>query len=319
MFKARAKSHGFGRGCLGFAVDPKNVANKQYVDRLSELAGYVTIPVNWAAIERTKGEFDFSEVDKCVIALGKKRLAVGAGPLLRFEKQHIPQWLVRGKQPFENVRESAYRFVCETVTRYANRIRTWSVVSGLNCHNHFGFSFEQVLELTRAANMAVKSVDDRIRKIIEVDNPWGEYYASVNGSIPPLVYMDMVVQSGINFDAFGLNMNTGQTDCGAHRRDMMQISSLLDYIAPIAKPFFIGNVSVPAGEKEQWTPSRQAQWLEQFYRIVLSKPFVEAVVYCSLADGGESEAVQSGLLTKDFEPKQAFESFKNIRQTILET
>lgn len=329
MFRARAKNHGFGKGCLGFTVEAQNIKNKQYIDKLAELAGYVTIRVNWAEIERTKGEYDFSEVDKCVIALGKRRLSVGAGPLLRFEKEYIPQWLLKQKQAFENIRESAYRFVSESVMRYANRIRTWSVVSGLNCHNHFGFSFEQVLELTRAANMAVKSVDDRTRKIIEVDNPWGEYYASVAGSIPPLVYMDMVVQSGINFDAFGLSMDMDKTSPGAHMRDMMQISALLDYVSPIAKPFFIGNVCVPAdtgargddvsARQGQWTASRQAEWLEQFYTIVLSKPFVETVIYSGLVDSGDSQAGQSGLVTKDFQPKEAFKSLKKIRQAILET
>jgi hypothetical protein len=327
MFKNRIISRGFGRGCLGIDIDPQNVTNQQYIKSLCELAGYVTVPVNWAKIEKNKGEYDFTEVDKCVLALSKKRLALGAGPLLRFDGTCLPQWLLVQKSPFEKVRESAYRFVSETVVRYANRIRTWSVVSGLNCHNHFGFSFEEVLELTRAANMAVKSIDSRIRKIIEVENPWGEYYASVPGSIPPLIYMDMVVQSGVNFDAFGLRMDLGENGAGTHTRDMMQISAMLDYLAPIAKSFFIGNVAVPANNptdsggntagQEQWTAAGQAEWLEQFYKIVLSKPFVESVIYSNLADSPDVQKAQTGLLTKDLQPKKAFESLKKIRDLIL--
>jgi len=319
MFKIRAKNHGFGRGCLGIDVDPQDVTSQQYIDSLCELVGYATVHINWAKIEKDKGQYDFSEVDKCVLALSKERLALGAGPLLRFDETCLPQWLLVQKYPFEKIRESAYRFVSETVVRYANRIRTWSVVSGLNCHNHFGFSFEQVLELTRAANMAVKSVDARIRKIIEVENPWGEYYAAVQGSIPPLIYMDMVVQSGVNFDAFALRMGAGENGIGMHTRDMMQISAMLDYLAPVARSFFIGNVTVPAGGdgQEQWTASAQARWLEAFYRIVLSKPFVESVIYSNLADSADAEKAQTGLLTKDLQPKKAFESLKKIRDSIL--
>jgi len=327
MFKVRAKNRGFGKGCLGVNVDPQNITNQQYIDGLCDLVSYVTVPIDWAKIEKNKGEYDFSEVDKCVLALGKKHLAVGAGPLLRFDEACLPKWLLVQKYPFEKIRESAYRFVCEAVVRYANRIRTWSVVSGLNCHNHFGFSFEEVLELTRAANMAVKSVDAGIRKIIEVENPWGQYYASVPGSIPPLVYMDMVVQSGINFDAFGLRMDLGENNLGTHTRDMMQISAMLDYLAPTAKSFYIGDVAVPAnspadsgsntGDQERWTASRQAQWLEQFYKIVLSKPFVESVIYSNLADSPDAQKRQTGLLTKDFQPKKAFESLKKLRDLIL--
>ena len=96
----------------------------------------------------------------------------------------------------------AYRFISKVVARYSGIIRAWCVVSGLNIHNHFGFRFEQVLEMVRAATMAVKQGSDRALRIIDISNPWGEYYATVPNSIPPLVYMDMVVQSGISFDAY---------------------------------------------------------------------------------------------------------------------
>ncbi len=327
MFKNRVISGGFGRGALGVGIDLQNITNQQYINSLCKLFGYAALPINWANIEKDKGQYDFSEVDKCITALFKKRIALGGGPLLRFDEKYIPQWLLTQKYTFEKIRESAYRFVSETVTRYANRIRTWSVVSGLNCHNHFGFSFEEVLELTRAANMAVKSVDARIRKIVEIENPWGEYYASVAGSIPPLIYMDMVVQSGINFDAFGLRMDLGGDEVGAHTRDMMQISAMLDFLSPIAKPFFISNVSVPTnspaesgsdtGGQEQWNESAQAKWLEQFFKIVLCKPFVESVIYSNLADSDDRQKARTGLMTKDLQPKKSFVSLKKLRDFIF--
>jgi hypothetical protein len=327
MFKNRVVSAGFGRGALGIKVDLQKITNREYVNNLCKLFGYAVVPINWANIEKNRGQYDFNEVDKCVIALSKKRVALGGGPLLRFDEKYIPQWLLAQKYTFEKIRESAYRFISYTVTRYANRIRTWSVVSGLNCHNHFGFSFEEVLELTRAANMAVKSVDARIRKIIEVENPWGEYYATLQGSIPPLIYMDMVVQSGVNFDAFGLRMDLGTDEVGTHTRDMMQISAMLDFLAPIAKSFFISNVSVPTNSpiengsdnngQKQWSESAQAHWLEQFFKIVLSKPFVESVIYSNLADSDDSQRAQTGLMTKDLQSKKTFLNLKKLRDFIF--
>lgn len=327
MFKNRVVSGGFGKGALGVRADLQKITNPQYINDLCKLFGFVAVPINWANIEMNKGQYDFSEVDKCVLALSKKRVALSGGPLLRFDEKSIPQWLLAQKYTFEKIRESAYRFVSETVTRYANRIRTWSVVSGLNCHNHFGFSFEEVLELTRAANMAVKSVDARIRKVIEVENPWGEYYASVPGTIPPLIYMDMVVQSGINFDAFGLRMDLGSEEIGAQARDMMQISAMLDFLSPIARSFFISNVSVPTngpakdisgtGEKEQWDESAQALWLERFFKIVLSKPFVESVIYSNLADSDDRQKARTGLMTNDLQPKKPYVVLKKMRDFIF--
>ncbi|MFA5423300.1 MAG: endo-1,4-beta-xylanase [Phycisphaerae bacterium] len=322
MFRIRAKNRGFGRGCIGINVQAENTADKQYVDRLCNAASFAVVPINWAVIEKNKGEYDFSESDRCLLALAKKRIALGAGPLLRFNEKYIPEWMTAKDYSFEKIRESAYRFVSAVAARYANRVRTWTVVSGLNRHNCFGFSFEQVLELTRAANMAVKTVDGRIRKIVEVENPWGEYYATMPGSIPPLIYMDMVVQSGIQFDAFCLRMDLGDMDAGLHSRDMMQVSAMLDFLSPIAKPFLVSNAAVPvdsvaaAGIGSGENQSMQADWLERFYTIVLSKPFVESVIYSRLSDSKDVTGEGTGLLTKDYEPKPAYERLKKIGEFI---
>jgi hypothetical protein len=269
-------------------------------------------------------------MDTCVEVLSKKKLAVGAGPLLCFSKEYLPKWLLRGNPGFEKVRETAYQFISTIVARYSGIIQAWRVISGLNAFNYFGFSFEQVLEMTRAANMAVKTASDRALKIIEISNPWGEYYATTPGTIPPLVYVDMVVQSGINFDAFGLQMRFGKNQAGMHVRDMMQISAVLDYFAPIAKPLYITDVEVPSQNgaglhdgkvagiwHQEWDQSRQGQWIEQFYKIALSKPFVDVVTYSNLADVKDSAIANSGLLTEQFEPKKSFRTLKKLHDAIF--
>jgi len=330
LFDARAKSHGFGRGCLGCRVDPAQIHNLKYLETLLELFGFITIPVNWARIEPEKGNFDFSTLDACVEVLGQRKVAVAAGPLLRFSKDFLPKWLLRSGVGFEKIRETAYYFVSNIVARYAGNIRRWYVISDLNAVNQFGFTFEQVLEMTRAANMAVKAASGRALKIVEISNPWGEYYATTTGTIPPLVYVDMVVQSGINFDAFGLQMQFGKNQSGMHVKDMMQISSVLDYFGPIAKPLYITGVEVPSRNgngpfdgkvagvwHKEWDEQRQAQWLEQFYKIALSKPFVDAVTYGKFADTHEDAIANSGLLTDQLRPKESFRMLKRLHDSIF--
>ena len=142
-----------------------------YINKLMELFGFVTIPINWAQIESEKGEYDFSALDSCVNILAKLKLAIAAGPLLCFSKQYLPDWLMTEQMSFGEIRDAAYQFLSEVVDRYAGSVRAWRVISGLNIHNHFGFSFEQVLEMTRASNMAVKQTSNRAIRIIEVSNP----------------------------------------------------------------------------------------------------------------------------------------------------
>ena len=332
LLAARTKSHGFGQGCLGCEINPKQIHNPKYVTKLLELFGFGMIPINWAQIEPTKGNYDFSTVDACVDVLSKKKLAIGAGPLLCFSKEYLPKWLLHNNASFEKILETAYQFVSKVATRYSGNIRTWRVISGMNVFNHFGFSFEQVLEMTRAANMAVKAATERALKIIEISNPWGEYYAAIPNVIPPLVYIDMVVQSGINFDAFGLQMQFGKNQAGMHIRDMMHISAVIDYFWHIAKPLYITNVEIPSqngdglydGESagvwhHEWDQSQQGKWIEQFYRISLSKPFVDTVIYSNLADINDSTIANSGLLTTKFEPKESFQNLKELRKLVFST
>jgi hypothetical protein len=330
LFDARSKNRGFGRGCLGCRINTEAITNPKYLEKLLKLFGFAMIPINWAKIEPHKGTYDFSTVNACINALSKKRLAIGAGPLLRFSKEYLPKWLLKSGGEFEKIREAAYQFVSNIVMRYSGSIHAWRVVSGLNAFNHFGFSFEQVLEMTRAANMAVKQGSDRALKIIEINNLWGEYYATTANTIPPLVYVDMVVQSGISFDAFGLAMQFGKNQAGMHIRDMMQISAALDYFAMVAKPLYITDVEVPSqmgsglydGKvagiwHEEWNQSRQGQWIEQLYKIALSKPFVERVTYSNLADTEDSTIANSGLLTPELEPRESFHALNKLHNAIF--
>lgn len=330
LFDARGESHGFGRGCLGCRIDPRQIDNFRYMEKLLSLFGSVMIPINWSQVEYQKGNYDFSVLDRCVEVLGKRKLAIGAGPLLCFSREHLPKWLLRGGGGFEKIRETAYQFVSKVVARYSGSIRTWCVVSGLNAFNHFGFRFEQILEMTRAACIAVKAASDRGLKVVEITNPWGEYYAMTPDTIPPLVYMDMVVQSGIQFDAFGLQMQFGKNQSGMHVRDMMQISSMLDIFGSVAKPLYITNVEVPsaAGDELQqgdvagiwhgeWDQLRQGEWVEEFCKIALSKPFVETVIYADLADIKDGTVANGGLLTDRLEPKESFRTLKRLHDTIF--
>jgi len=328
-FTVRCKNRSLGRHCLGCRVDPALIDNEVYCKWLFDMFGFVTVPVNWARIEPERGQYDFAELDHCLERLASKRLAVCAGPLLHFTEEALPSWLLHSRWPFEKIRETAYGFVSKLVSRYGRLIHAWRLISGMNADNHFGFSFEQAIEMTRTAALAARSADVKSRKLIEILYPWGEYYAHDRNTIPPLVYADMVIQSGISFDAFGIEMHFGKDRPGMHLRDMMQISARLDCFAQVVKPVHITGVVVPdrlnGGEQDDragiwhrpWDPDVQGEWVEQFYRIALAKPFVQSVTYSQLSDGSCLDLAGGGLLTRQFEPKRAFLALARLQKAIL--
>jgi len=327
LLRMRGRNRGFGRRCLGCVIDPERMTDSNYLAAVLDCFPFVTIPATWAQIEPQKGKYNFSLLDSAIQVLSKKRVAICVGPLLRFTEPCLPRWLLAPRTSYEKIREAAYRFVGRTVARYAGSVHTWRIIAGLNAFNHFGFSFEQTLEMTRAATMAARAAGNRGVRIVELSNPWGEYYADTPSTIPPLVYMDMVVQSGINFDAFGLALRFGKNNPGMHIRDMLQISAVLDYFGAVGKPLYVTEVEVPAANHDQaamaglwrgpWDPQRQGLWLEQFYKVALSKPFIDTVSYAHFVDTENSELAHSGLFDAQLKPKPAIEALHKLQEQVF--
>ncbi len=331
MFEMRRRSQSLGRHVLGCQLDPAMIGKSEYLERLLGLFGFVTIPLNWATLEPKKGEYDFAAIDKAVEAVGARKLAICAGPLLRFEPEYLPKWLTGSNMGFEKVRDTAYEFISRVVARYARYIHSWKVISGINALNHFGFRFEQILEMTRAATLAVRGASSRSLKVIDIVWPWCEYYAtSPDTTVPPMIYADMIVQSGISFDAFGLELIFGRDRPGMHVRDLMRISARLDDFAAMNRPLHITAAGVPGicgnGDfdcktagfwRGEWNEKVQAHWIDQFYRIALSKPAINTVTWVGLADSPSLPVPAGGLLNEAMQPKEAYKVLGRLQRQIL--
>jgi len=330
IFDLRCKNKALGRHSLGCVIKPSMLENERYAKRFFEMFRYVTVPVNWAEIEREKDQYDFSGLDKSFKHLSKHRAAICAGPLLSFVGDRMPKWITSGKITFDQLRKAAFDFVTAVVKRYEGHVHAWRVISGLNALNCFGFNFEQMIEMTRAVCLAAKNADDKSRKIIDVVFPWGEYYALKNQTIPPFIYVDMLLQNGISFDALGLVMMFGKNRIGMQLRDIMQISSKLDSFSIFGKPVHITGVSVPdkvvkgsqdpevAGYwRKAWDEQVQSDWIEKFYKIALGKLFVSSVTYSSFADSDDCEIAGGGLLNEQLEPKKAYLAIGRLRKKKL--
>jgi hypothetical protein len=331
FFSARLKNRGFARSSLGCKIDPARLDEKEYLKGAMELFAHINLPISWAKVEQERDVYDFAELDQCMDILGRKRLLISAGPLLIFRPECLPAWLMNGKQDFETIREASYEFVSKVVTRYAKYVHIWQVISGINAYNHFKFSFERILEITRTACLAARESDNRSLKMIEIACPWGEYYAYDSETIPPLVYVDMVTQGGINYDALGVQVMFGKDEPGMHVRDMMQISAMLDRFITVPKPLHITNLAVPDGsglKKEDqefggtwhkpWDSTIRSKWIESFCKIAFSKPFVNTVSFITLADDGDTTITGAGLLTSDLKPKKSFMALAKLQKQILQ-
>ena len=306
---------------------------------LANTFDFLYLPTPWRALAPEAGDYRWDELDNWAEWAIRNRMPVIAGPLISFEPSGLPDWMYIWEHDYDTVRELVYEHIERVVTRYKNKISAWKIVSGLHVNAHFPCSFDQIIELTRLAAMGVKKVQPTGKVLVELRQPFGEYFGSNPRSIAPQMYADLVVQGNINFDAFGIQLMMGQPQSGQYTRDLLQISNLLDDYAGTGKPIHL-TVAVPsqsltatpkandessalltnAGScgywRKPWTPQVQAHWLEAVFKIALSKPYIESVAWNQLADQVTADMPLSGLLTHDHQPKAALRRVTSFRRMI---
>lgn len=329
----RKQSGGFTRRVFGCGV-ATDESTELVGTRLANAFDFVTLPFVWREIEPTEQTFNYKPLDGWVQALSKQRVPIKGAGLLCFDETHVPDWLFIWEHDFDTIRDLAFEHVRRVLNRYGQQVQVWDVISGIHATNCFAFNFEQLMELTRMAAALTKQMLPRGTAIIEIVAPWGEYYARNQRTIPPLLYADMTVQSGVNFDAFGLRFQFGKPEDGSYMRDLFQVSSLIDSFAKLGKPLHISAVQVPSevpadGQKSAargnaqagswrgaWSEDLQAEWLVHFLEIVLSKPFVETVTWHGLTDHQRHGVPNGGLLSSGMAPKAAYNRLQEMRSGI---
>jgi len=322
-------------GC-GVCLDQVN-------DRLrtgaAESFDFLQIPTPWRQLAPQEDETHWDPLDNWVNWLAQAQAPAIAGPLISFEPSNLPDWLYIWEHDYDTAREMVYEHVERVVNRYKDRIFVWNVVSGLHVNSHFTFNFEQLMDLTRMTTMLVKKLQPGAKVLIELRQPFGEYYATNQRSIPPLMYADLVVQSGIQFDAFGVRLLVGQAVSGQYTRDLMQISQLLDQFSLFNKPVHltlaapsetVTQMMIPASEtgepidpvsghwRRPWSQQVQSHWLEAIFQVAASKPFIDAIAWQELADHPNIELPLGGLLSEEYVPKEALRRLIGFRRTLLE-
>jgi hypothetical protein len=336
VFLTRRKQiGGFPKRVLGCSIDLEK-STEIIHKRLVGSFDFVTVPVVWRDIEPTEQTFNWKPLDAWVEVLTKQRLPIKGSTLLSFHEKNVPDWLYIWEHDFDTIRDLAFEHVRRVINRYGQYIQVWDVISGIHATNCFTFNFEQLMELTRMAAALTKQASPRSTAIVNLVAPWGEYYARNQRTIPPLLYADMAIQSGVNFDAFGLQFYFGPGTDGMFVRDMFQISSMIDAFGRLGKPLHITAVQVPSAVSSKpkadqdterpgsdggswrgpWNEEIQSEWLEQFFSIALSKPFVDTVSWRGLTDNESQEVPYGGLLSSGMAPKAAYDRLMQLRADI---
>ena len=208
VFIRRRRQGSARRVGFGCVVDLLS-GNNRYRQRIGETFDFISIPTTWKNLGPKERSYKWEQVDDWVNWAVANRRPIHAGPLVSFDPAHIPEWLYLWEHDYEALRDLIYEHIQRVVHRYEKKVSLWRVACGLHAYNSFNLSFEQIMELTRMSCSLVKKLAPQSAVLIDLVLPWGEYYARNQRTIPPMLYAGMAVQSGIRFDAFGVQVYMG--------------------------------------------------------------------------------------------------------------
>lgn len=293
----------------------------------------------WKDLCEKEGEYNWDHMDQWAEWAARNRMPIMAGPLVCFDPMMVPDWLLKWKDRYQAIRDFIYDHVERVVKRYKQIIGVWKIVSGLHVNRHFKFNFEQIIELTRLCAMLVKRVQPQGRVLVEIAEPFGEYFGQDQRSIPPLMYCDLLVQGAVSFDGFSIKLLMGQAQPGHYCRDLMQVSQLLDLFAGYGKPAHL-NLAAPSqkvtaemiapqqGEqpvddnsgywRAPWSPVVQSHWLEAVYHVAFSRPHIESVIWHDMVDHEKAELPLAGLVNDQLQGKAAFRKLVQFRKQLTD-
>lgn len=303
---------------LGCRLDPEQ-AQSGYADRLAQVFDYGVLPIGSLESDPSGKAGRDPNIEAWLTMLRNKKKAVWAEGLLTLDPNAMPAWLARAAQDYPKFRDAAQLHIRSALKAYGPYVHTWEAIRGIHAHNDYRFTFEQIMELTRIACLLVKQTSPKSTVIIGVTQPWGEYYANDPRTIPPMLFAEMALSSGIHFDAFAVDLRFDIAGGNPQMRDLMQISSMLDRFGAFGKPVHIMFAGVPSSGAEGrstwrdgWSETVQAQWCNDLMRIAYSKPAVESVAFQRLVDRDTTD----GVFNKDGSPKAVVMEIMRLRKEL---
>ncbi len=332
LLNRRRASGAFVKHVIGCRVNSE-VQNQKYKETVADNFDYVVLPMGWKQLQPEEQAFNTEAVDEWVELLARKRVPIIAGPLISLDEGGVPDWMFIWEHDFDTLREMAYEFVQKVVQRYRRAVGAWNVVSGLHAGAAFSLSFEQIIELTRMLVAQVKTLLPNAKTLVSITHPFGEYHAKAGAGVPPMLYAEMVAQAGVNFEAFGVELEMGVPKPGNFTRDLFQLSCLLDKFSTLGRPVYLTAVSAPARNNSDpddqtsgkldpsqggrwhkpWDPMLQAEWMDAVYKLAFSKPYVESVAWGNFADLSHT-IPGGGLLDDMLKPKPSYLKLQELRE-----
>lgn len=244
----------------------------------------------------------------------------------------IPDWLRSMK--YDDLMKYAEKLTRETMRKFGDKLYAMEVVNELHdWANELHLNHEQITELVRLINDVAKAEAPNVKRTINNCCPFAEYvqmhsYSGSPAEYPqrtPYQFSKDLIEAGIDFDILEQQMYYPY-------RDLQDTVLIIEKLASLGKPMQISEIGCPGGPTNRsvkldevkisqepylwhqpWDEHIQANWLEDLYTLIYSKPYIHAGNWFDFVDP-YSYMENGGLLrSPEGEKKEGYIRFEQLK------
>jgi len=292
------------------------------------------VPFSWRAVEAVEGAHQWAASDRQLAWCRDHDLTVCGGPLVRPDREGLPDWLYLWEGDFNNIQSFISDYVESVVTRFRGQVDVWQCAARVNVNDALSLTEEQRLRLAVRGIEITHDIDPNAPLIVRIDQPWAEYMSRTAPDLSPLHFADALVRAGLHLSGIGLEINMGYEPGGSFFRDRLELSRLLDLWSYLGLPLQV-ILTVPSGEQIApsqrgrpvpmagtfpggWSPENQAAWLRHYLPVIFAKPAVEAIFWNQLRDTEGCEFPFGGLVDASGAVKPVLPAISALRKKFLD-
>ncbi len=271
-----------------------------FLENFTPLFNYANItfvPQSKNAVNRDfepeRGKHNFAIRDHLVDILAEYNIESQGRLLYWFHDCCMPDWM-RGMS-YDQLLKYAEENTKQVVGHFGNRMHAWEMVNELHdWANEFHLTHDQIFELTNLITETAKETAPGVKRTINNCCPFAEYVQMKSYSGSPAVYPQRTpIQFTKDLMEAGLDIDIIEQQMYFPYRDLQDTIMLIERYEQFGKPIQISEIGCPGGPTEtsiklgtvgfsdepylwhhHWNEKTQADWLEQFYTLIYSKPFI---------------------------------------------
>jgi hypothetical protein len=205
---------------------------------LSRFFNTAAVAVNWKEIQPQAGEWDWSALDEKLDQANQQKWNVVLGPLLRFQRQFIPDWVFALHDDFTEIRSAIQQFVTQVVKHCASKVDLCVLASSINLEYDTGWSGSTRLQLIIDAALGLRRAADNLPFIVGVSQPFSE--SQRRGDDYPILHLaDGLLRANIDLCGFALELDFGLQSGRTWPRDPCQLVERLVQWSTLGLPIVV--------------------------------------------------------------------------------